>query len=59
MSEKNRRSAKAVEHVIPAKDKRADRKIQDLLRRPHLDEDWDDFDMAPREHRFKKSQKLD
>lgn len=60
MGKKNRQNSKAVEHVIPAKDKRAERRVQDILRRPHdVDEDWDDLDLTPITHRFKKSQKLE
>lgn len=63
MTEKNRRSGKTVEHIVPAKEKREKRRAQDLLRRardidPNADE-WDDFDFSPREHRFKKGQRLE
>ena len=59
MSEK-RRSGKAVEHIVPPKDKRAERKVRDILRRPHdIDEDWDELDLTPGVHRYKKHQPLD
>lgn len=60
MAEKNKRSSKNTERVLPSKDKRAERKVQDFLRRPHdIDEDWDDYDLVPMKIKFKKSQKLD
>lgn len=59
MSEKNKRPGKTVEHIIPATDKRAERKAKELLKRPHdIDEDWDDYDLTP-EHCFKKSHRME
>lgn len=60
-SSKNRRDALHTDHFVSGKDKRAERRTTDILRRPHdVNEDiWDDYELGPREHRFRKNQKLE
>lgn len=60
MSENNRRSGKTVDHFIAPSDKRAERHLKDVLKRPHdTDEDWDEYDFTPREHRYKKNHRME
>lgn len=47
--------------VIPAKERRAQRKMKTLLKSPHnlRDQSWDDYDFSHREIRYNKGQKLE
>lgn len=59
-STKNRREGLHTDHFVSGKDKRAERRSQDLLRRAHdPNEDWDEYDLPPAEQRFRRNQKLD
>jgi len=60
-SSKNRRDGLHTDHFVSGKEKRAERRGLDLLRRAaELDEDeWDDVEFNNREQRFKRNQKLD
>lgn len=59
-STKNRRDEFHTDHFVSGKDKRAERRAEALLRRAHdVDEDWDDFELGDKEHRFRRNQRLD
>lgn len=60
-STKNRSGELHTDHFVSGKDRRAERRNSNLLRHANdLDADeWDDVDLAPKEQRFRKNQKLD
>ncbi|WEM34333.1 hypothetical protein [Xanthomonas phage X1] len=60
MSSKNRRDETNVDHFASSKDRRAERRSKDLLRRAHdVDEDWDEYELDSREIHRKRNQRMD
>lgn len=60
MNSKNRRDESKQDHFASSKDRRAERRSQDLLRRAHdVNEDWDEYELDSREIRHKRNQRMD